>query len=188
MDFTGRMCGAGGGHKMTVADRIHFQPRAAVGAVDQPAIGRAAVRLIERHRREDRTVIGFPLVDPAVAVGVFLGAHQDVLLVVLETVHFAVATRGHVDADNRAVRSGIRPRVFLAVVRPGEADLLELLIGPVVLPAIDFAVFVLVDLDPEDAGAVHVAHRVDLAVAVRVVFQNLKAAGDLVVDRFKLLC
>ena len=63
------------------------------------------------------------------------------------------------------------------------SDLFELLGGVVVLPAFDLAVFVVVDFDADDAGAVHVAPGVDLAVAVGVVFQELQLPGELVVDR-----
>ena len=46
----------------------------AVGAVDQPAVGRAAMGGVERDRRQAIAVVGFPLVEFAVAVGVLFGA------------------------------------------------------------------------------------------------------------------
>src|SRR4029079_9999673 len=64
-----------------------------------------------------------------------------------------------------------------------ETDLFELLTVAVVLPAVDGTVLVLVDFDPDDACAVHVAPGVDLAVAVRVVLEERQLAGLLVVLR-----
>src|SRR5207248_6144135 len=93
----------------------------------------------------------------------------------------AVALRRGFDPFDRAVGAGVRPRVLLAVVRAREAYFLELLAGAVVLPPVDGAVLVLVDFDTDDARAVHVAPGVDLAVAVRVVFQERQLSRRLVV-------
>src|SRR6185295_15620943 len=104
---------------------------------------------------------------------------------------FAVTARRDFDALDLAVGAGIRPGVFLAVVRAREADLLELLTVAVVLPPVDGPVLVLVDLNPDDACAVHVAPGVDLAVTVRVVLQERKFSGLLVVlrsDTLACLC
>ena len=53
----------------------------------------------------------------------------------------------------------------------------------VILPAVDFSVFVLVDLDPDDVGAVHVAPGIDPAISVGVELEQLQPAGLVVVDR-----
>src|SRR5256885_17260169 len=90
----------------------------------------------------------------------------------LDARDLAVPARRGFDPLDRAIRAGIRPGVLLAVVGAREADLFEFLSAAVVLPAVDRAVLVLVDFDTDDAGAVHVAPGVDLAVAVRVVLQE----------------
>ena len=139
---------------------------------------------IECHRREAGALVGFPLVDLSVAVGVFLGAHESILLVVLDAIDLAVALVGEVDAGGGTVRIRVRPRVHLAVVQPRQADLQELLIGSVIFPPIDLPVFVLVDFNSNHAGAVHVAPRVENAVVVGVIFQQRQPARLLVVDGF----
>src|SRR3954463_6437803 len=98
------------------------------------------MRCIERHRRESRAGVGLPLVDATVAVGVLLGGDQDVVGVVLRSRNFTVAPRRDFGAFDLAVGTGKRPRVFLAVVRTREADLLQLLAITVVLPPVDGAV------------------------------------------------
>ena len=79
----------------------------------------------------------------------------------------------------RSVRPGVGPGVFLPVVRARRSSLFELLVGVVVLPAIQSAVFVVVDFNAQDPRAVHVAPCVDLAVPVGVVFQQLEFPGQL---------
>src|SRR5581483_6342727 len=97
--------------------------------------------------------------------------------------HLAIAARRDVDPNDGAAGVGVRPRVFLAVIRPREADLLELAIRRVVLPPVDATVFILVDVDPDNTGAVHVAPGVDGAVVIRVVLQQGQLAGFVVVFR-----
>src|SRR5207244_2681577 len=112
----------------------------AVGGVDQAAIREAAVGRVERDRRQAAALECLPLVDDAVAVGVFLGANGKILFIVLGAADLPVAPGGNLEALDCAVGPGIRPGVLLAVVRPGESNLRQLLIRAVVLPAIDLAV------------------------------------------------
>src|SRR6185436_9464523 len=127
-------------------------------------------------------------VETAVPVPVFLGADEHAFLVVLDAIDFVIAPGGDFDAFGGALRIRERPGVLDAILRAGEADLFKLLTRPVVLPAIDSAVFVLVDLNPENPGALHVAEGVELAVAVGVVAQELEPARLLVVRGLYLLC
>src|SRR5262245_9622907 len=133
----------------TISFLIDFHAHAAVGTIDQPAVWRPAMLRVERNRGQPRSIVGFPLVHPAVAVAVLLGGGQRVLPIVFDAGHLAVAARRDLDAVDRAVRLHVGPGVFPAIVQPGFADLLQLLIGSVVLPAVDLAVFVLVDLDAD---------------------------------------
>src|SRR5262249_62023855 len=119
--------------------------------------------------------------DASVPVAVFLGGGEHAFLIVLDARNLSVAPRRRLDPFDRAVGAWIRPGVRLAVVGARGANLLELLIGSVVLPPVDRAVLVLVDLDADDARAVHVAPGVDRAVAVRVVLQERQLPGGLVV-------
>src|SRR5262249_37523490 len=126
-------------------------------------------------------VVGLPLVELAVSVGVFFRAGEPAAVVVLDARHRAVAPGRDLDARRRAVGVAVLPRIFLPVVLAREADLLDLLVGVVVLPAIDLSVLVFVNFDTDDARAVHVAPGVDDAVAVGVVLQELQATGRFVV-------
>src|SRR3989441_10894452 len=92
------------GDEVAVAFRIHFEARAAVGAVHKATVGRTAVRGVERHRRETCALVRFPFVDLAVLVAVLLGADEYVLLVVLEAVHLAVAAGRPPHARDRSDR------------------------------------------------------------------------------------
>ena len=145
---------------------------------------------VERNRCEPIALIRFPLVDPAVAVRVLFGRREPALLVMLDARHLAVPLCGDFDARDEAVGAEIRPRVLRSVVGAREADLLQLLVRVVMLPALDLSVLVFINFDTYDARAVHVAERVGLAVAVRIVFQQLQTAGRLVVfgrdARFRL--
>src|SRR5689334_2203278 len=94
---------------------IHFNARGSVCTVDQPAIRLAAMVRVERDRREPLAIVGFPLVDRAVAVCVLFSADEAALAVVFDARHLAVAARGDVEFRDRAVRSEVLPRVFLAV-------------------------------------------------------------------------
>ena len=58
---------------------------------------------IERDGGQPFTVIGFPLVEPAVPVGIFLGTYEYAFLVVFNAVDFAVTPRGDFDAIDRAL-------------------------------------------------------------------------------------
>src|SRR6185503_5556859 len=136
----------GGGGEVPVAREIDFEARAAVAAVDQAAVGGAAMLRVESHRREPFAVVGFPLVGLAVLVAVFFGGHEVVGLEVLDPAHLAVPACRHFDTLDGAGGPGKRPGVLLAILRPREPDLFELLAGPVVLPALDFAVLVGVDI------------------------------------------
>ncbi len=71
------------------------------------------------------------------------------------------------------------------VVGARHPNLLDLLVGAVVLPAVHAAVTVAVDLDPDDARAVHVAPGVGLPVPLRVQGHHRQLPGLLVVDRFR---
>jgi hypothetical protein len=73
-----------------------------------------------------------------------------------------------------------RPRVFFPVFGAGEADLLDLLVGPVI-PAVDLAVLVRINIDTHRARPVHVAPRINRAVSVGVVLEELQLAGFRVV-------
>src|SRR5215472_8047100 len=55
-----------GPNEVTVAVRIDLDARRAVGAVDEAAIRRAAMRRVEGDRREPVAVVRFPLVELAV--------------------------------------------------------------------------------------------------------------------------
>src|SRR6185312_5942518 len=126
-------------------------------------------------------LIRFPFVEPAVAVAVFFGAHERAFLIVFDAIDPAVPFRRDLDALDRAGRIEIRPRIFDAVLRAGEADFFQTTVGAVVLPAIDLAVLVPVDFDAQDPRAVHVAECVEPAVAIGVVAQQFQAAGLLVI-------
>src|SRR5262249_13119562 len=104
-----------------------------------------------------------------------------VVLIVLDARDLAVASRGDLDALDRSVGRGVRPRVLLAVHLAGEADLLELLIRSVILPPVDCAVLVLVYFDSHHSRAVHVAPRIDDAVPIRVIFEETELSGFLIV-------
>ena len=136
---------------------------------------------VERHGGEASVVVGFPLVDLAVAVSVFFRTDQRALLVVLRPGHLAVAGGRKLDPRDRSVGRRIGPAVFFAAVGPREANLLELLPVVVILPAVDLAVPVLIDLDPHDPRAVHVAPGIHLAGTLRVVLEELQLAGRLVI-------
>ncbi len=151
--------------------------------VDEAPRRRAALLIVERHDRQRAAAIRFPLVDAAGSLCVFLRARDDAAFVEFGAGHLAVAIRGDLHPADAAVWRSIGPRIHLAVVLAREADLLDLLIGGVVLPAIDLAVTVAVDFDPDDAGAVHVAPGVDLPVLLRVELQHRQLPGRLVVDR-----
>src|SRR6185503_13468132 len=69
----------------------------------------------------------------------------------------------------------------LAIVRAREADLRELTLLVVVLPAIDLAVFVAIDTGADRTRAVHVGPGVDPPVLVCVVGELLEPAGALIV-------
>src|SRR5262249_16467200 len=148
---------------------IDLDASGSIGTIDQPAIGRTAVCGVESDRRQVIAGVGFPPVDASVSIAVFLGRGEHSPLVVLDARNLSIAPGRGLDPLDRTVGARIRPGVRLAVVGARGADLLELLIGAVVLPAIDPAILVLVDLDADDARAVHVAPGVDRAVAVRVV-------------------
>src|SRR5262249_7127854 len=129
---------------MSGAVVIDLDASRAVGPVNQAPIGRAAAGRVERDRREPVAVVGLPLVHAPAAVAVFFGRHEHVVLEAFDARHLAVAARRDLDALDRAVGARIRPGVFLAVVGARKPGLLELLVGAVVLPAIDRAVLVFV--------------------------------------------
>jgi len=77
--------------------------------------------------------------------------------------------------DTIGVEKG--PRVLDTVICPRKSNLLDLLPGTVVLPAIDLAIPVSIDLDSNYPGSVHVADRIELPVSVGVVLQRLELPG-----------
>src|SRR5262249_1115662 len=164
-----------------VAAGVHLDAHRAVRVVNQPRVGPAAMRRIECDRGEAIAGVRFPLVHAAVAVAVFLSGDEHAFGVVLDARDLAVAAGRGLDPLDRSISGGIGPCVRFAVVRLREPNLLELRIGGVVLPAVDRAVLVLVDLDTDDTHAVHVAPGVYDAVAVRVVLEQRQSAGRLVV-------
>src|SRR5207245_1013726 len=119
---------------------IDLDADGAVGSVDQASIRGAAVGRVERDRRQAAVVEGLPFVDAAVAVGVFLCAHGEVLFIVLGAADLPVAPGRNLDALDLSVGTGVGPGVLLAVVRPGKSNFFELLIRAVVLPPIDLPV------------------------------------------------
>src|SRR4051794_36501978 len=72
------------GHELSGAFGIHLEPGLAVGAVDQAAVRRAAVRRVEGDRREAIALVGFPFVHATVAVAVFFRRDQDAFVIVLD--------------------------------------------------------------------------------------------------------
>src|SRR5439155_23481568 len=62
---------------------IDLDPRRSVCAVNQPAIWKAAMVHVECHAGEMIALVGFPLVNLAVAIGIFFGTDERVVLVVL---------------------------------------------------------------------------------------------------------
>jgi hypothetical protein len=132
---------------------------------------------IERDGRQAIALVGFPLVDLAVLVAVLFGRHDTIALEMFDTRDLSVPPRRHFNALDRACRAGERPRVLFAVLGSRETDFLDLLIDPVVLPAVDLAVFVGIDIDTHGARAVHVTPRINRAISVRVVLEKLELPG-----------
>src|SRR6266545_8000589 len=66
----------GCGNEMAVALDVHFDPGGAVRPVDQPPVGNASVLGVERDRRQAIAVVGFPLVDLAIAVRILFSGHE----------------------------------------------------------------------------------------------------------------
>ena len=114
-------------------------------------------------------------------------ASQDVVRVVLKAVGLTVPFCGDLDPDGRACRIGERPGILDTVIRPRKSYLLELLTWAVVLPAIDLSIAVAIDLDSNNASAIHIADSVKLTVSIGVVLQHFKLPGLLVVDRLELV-
>jgi hypothetical protein len=123
-----------------------------------------------------------PLVGTAVAVGVVGAAYQLAVLVELGAVELAVAFGGNLDALQHALTGSVaalveRLRVHHAVVLRREADLFELAVRPVEVPALNLAVLVEVELHAEDPGPVHVADGVVFPIVVGVELEAAQAAG-----------
>ena len=72
---------------------VRFNACRSVGPINESAIRKPVVRRVKSDAREVVAVVGFPFVDLAVAVAVFFGARDDVLVVVLDAVDPAVALR-----------------------------------------------------------------------------------------------
>src|SRR5262249_31965139 len=95
----------------------------------------------------------------------------------------AVAPGRAFDARDRAVQVQVRPGIRLSVICPRRANFLEALIRSVVLPAVDAAGAMLVDLDADHVRPVHVTVGIDPAVAAGGVLQEGQTTRLLVVDR-----
>src|SRR4051812_3668495 len=172
----------------TSAVRVGFNQRELAVVVGQPAIGLAVSVLVERGGLQRAAAVRFPLVGAAVAVGVFLGTDETGLVVVLPAIDLVlVGRRRDLDALHLVALARVRPCVGIAVLLSREADLQQLPLLAVILPAIDGAVLVEIDAGPERPGAVHVGPRVDLPVLVPVVRELGELAGGLVVGRFRRL-
>src|SRR3954453_6370587 len=92
--------------RMSGADSL--DARAPVGAVDQAPLRRAPVCRVERHRQQPAAAVGLPLVDSAVAIGVFFGAREMIVVVVLGAPDPAVFPR-ELNLHDLAARVGVRP-------------------------------------------------------------------------------
>ena len=68
-------------------------------------------------------------------------------LVELGAIRLTVPLRRHLDSLYRPVGALKRPRVSYSIICPRKSDSLQLLVGAVVFPPIDLAVFVRVYLD-----------------------------------------
>src|SRR5262249_40420995 len=130
------ICRRAHGNEVTVTGAVDFETGVADGAVNQSAIGFAAMLGVEGDRGQPIAVIGFPLVDLAVSIGIFFGGDEDIVLIALRPIDLPVAAGRDVDMIDGAVRTVVKPCVFLPVVRSREANLLDLLVGTVVFPAI----------------------------------------------------
>src|SRR6186713_159729 len=137
--LTGRseVAGAGG---------IELEARSAIGTVGQTPVSGPAVKGVEGDRCQPIAVVGFPLVDLAVRVAVLFRRHDAVGLEMLDPRDFPVPSRRDLNAVDGACRARERPGVLFPVLGAREADFLDLLVGPVILPAVDLAVLVGIDI------------------------------------------
>src|ERR1051325_239675 len=128
-------------------------------------------------------MIGLPPIDAPVAIAVFRRAGYPRLLVTLDVVETPVAMGGHFDARQLTVRVVERTRIEDPVVEAGEADALHLPLAVVVVPAIDLAVLVEIELDAIEAGPVEDRDRVPLAVVIDIRGETLEMSRARVVLR-----
>src|SRR5262245_7492386 len=136
---------------------IGLNHHARAARVDKTTSRTAASIFIERDGLEDAVFVGLPLVRSAIVGRVLFRPHQCSTpigtglrrIVVLPSIDpVRVARRRDLDAADLAVGPGKGPRIWLPVVRPGEADPGKKAVLVVLLPAIDLAVLVDVDAGP----------------------------------------
>src|SRR5262245_6470551 len=108
--------GLADGDEAAAAGGVHLDAHRAVRAIDQPPVGRAAMRRVECDGREAIAGVDFPLVHAAVAVAVFLGGDEQAFAVALDSRDLAIAAGRGFDALDRSVGAGIGPCVLSAVV------------------------------------------------------------------------
>src|SRR5688572_4903493 len=173
--------------KLSIAIRIRFHDALPLRVVAHPAIGAAASKgRVERGLAEAHAFVPFPFVDAAVAIGVFLGAHQHLAAEILVAIRTPIA---HSRARHLHLtiwsRSRARPGVFHAVTKTRRSDQRQRRALIEVLPTIDASVVIGVGFASQRPVAVQIRPLIDAAITVLIRTQLHEAAGEVVVVRYR---